>query len=417
MKHLKTIILVSLGALFSIFQSCEKKEDTIWNVNVTTENENVKTAYLYAVNNEREKVLIDSTIVQDKTFHFKGENNQEALGVYYLDFDKSQKGGVTFLISNGDKLKINLKEQLKSEFKGTAIAGDFNKYNAFKQSEIDGLMAFTQIISNPEVTPDEINSKMVTYREEVQKNERDKIAFIKSIKNPELNGYLVLEEILTSSVIDKEVYEKFYSALTPEAKTTARGKKATMIVNLFDAYKLSHEISFLDYATAKQQFDQLSEEGKNSSFGNIVSESLISLEKLGIGQAPPALEAATITGKAFNLNQVKDKIVLIDFWASWCGPCRLENPNYKKLYNAYKNNGFNIIGYSLDTDKAKWQEAVEKDGLDWINVSNLKKQSDDDILKAYQVGAIPANLILVDGIIAARNLFGTELNDFLAKNF
>ena len=103
------------------------------------------------------------------------------------------------------------------------------------------------------------------------------------------------------------------------------------------------------------------------------------------------------------------KVTIIDFWASWCGPCRGENPNVVALYKEMHAKGLNIIGVSLDKDAAKWKEAIAKDGLVWPQISNLKFW-DEPIAKQYNVESIPATFILdAKGVIVARDLRGDAL--------
>lgn len=116
-----------------------------------------------------------------------------------------------------------------------------------------------------------------------------------------------------------------------------------------------------------------------------------------------------------SLNEFKGKVVYVDFWASWCGPCRAENPNVVALYNEFHSKGLNIIGVSLDKDAAKWKEAIAKDKLAWTQVSNLKYWQ-DPIAKQYNVEAIPATFILdASGKIVARDLKGAELKVKIAE--
>ncbi len=110
-----------------------------------------------------------------------------------------------------------------------------------------------------------------------------------------------------------------------------------------------------------------------------------------------------------SLKESLGKVTIVDFWASWCGPCRVENPNMVALYKEFHAKGLNIIGVSLDKDKAKWKEAIAKDQLTWTQVSNLKFW-DEPIAKQYQVESIPATFILdAKGTIVAQGLRGAEL--------
>ncbi len=122
-------------------------------------------------------------------------------------------------------------------------------------------------------------------------------------------------------------------------------------------------------------------------------------------------------GNERSLSDLKGKIVLIDFWASWCGPCRRENPNVVKLYNKYKDQGFEILGVSLDRDKTRWMKAIKKDKLEWLHISDLKGWK-NSAAKLYGVSSIP-HTVLVDreGKIIARNLRGATLEQKLAEVF
>lgn len=135
------------------------------------------------------------------------------------------------------------------------------------------------------------------------------------------------------------------------------------------------------------------------------------------GGDAPEITMKTPEGEQLKLSDMKGKVVLVDFWASWCGPCRKENPNVVRVYNKYKNRGFEILGVSLDKTKDKWLAAIEMDGLTWPHVSDLKGWK-NEAAQTYGVRSIP-HTVLVDaeGKIIARNLRGGALERKLAEIF
>jgi thiol-disulfide isomerase/thioredoxin len=137
-----------------------------------------------------------------------------------------------------------------------------------------------------------------------------------------------------------------------------------------------------------------------------------------IGSTAPDLEFPNPEGKIIKLSDLRGKYVLIDFWASWCGPCRKENPNVVAIYHKYKDKGFDIFSVSLDRDKAGWVGAIEKDKLVWTNhVSDLKSWS-SEAAKIYGVRSIPATFLIdKEGKILAKDLRGNALEDMLKKIF
>lgn len=107
----------------------------------------------------------------------------------------------------------------------------------------------------------------------------------------------------------------------------------------------------------------------------------------------------------------KSKLLLVDFWASWCGPCRAENPNVVEVYNKYHEKGFDVLGVSLDMQKDSWIKAIQDDGLIWHNISDLKYWN-NEAAKSYGISSIPSNLLLDEnGIIIAKNLRGEDLRN------
>ena len=139
--------------------------------------------------------------------------------------------------------------------------------------------------------------------------------------------------------------------------------------------------------------------------------------KTATGSQAPEIAMETPDGDMLRLSDLRGKYVLIDFWASWCRPCRVENPRVVALYNEYKDENFEILGVSLDRDKAAWVKAIEQDNLEWKHVSDLQFWN-SEAAQAYGVTAIP-HTVLVDpqGEIIARDLRGDALENKLEELF
>ncbi|MEO6281784.1 MAG: TlpA disulfide reductase family protein [Dyadobacter sp.] len=136
---------------------------------------------------------------------------------------------------------------------------------------------------------------------------------------------------------------------------------------------------------------------------------------LAVGEVAPDFTLNSPEGKPVALSSLRGKFVLIDFWASWCGPCRMENPNVVRMYDKFKDKGFDIFGVSLDDNEKAWKTAIERDKLKWQHGSELKKWN-SGVAQTYGVNAIPATYLLdKDGKIIAKNLRGAALETKLTE--
>jgi peroxiredoxin len=172
-----------------------------------------------------------------------------------------------------------------------------------------------------------------------------------------------------------------------------------------------------DPAELDPLYNSLSQRLKNTETAKVFKNSLDALRATAVGVLAPDFTQTDVNGTPVKLSSFRGKYVLIDFWASWCGPCRQENPNVVKVFNKYKDKNFTIVGVSLDKAdaKANWLAAIKNDGLNWTQVSDLKFWN-NQVAALYYVTAIPANFLLdPNGKIIAKDLRGDDLENKLEE--
>jgi peroxiredoxin len=188
-------------------------------------------------------------------------------------------------------------------------------------------------------------------------------------------------------ILDKQV----------KALRVSRGQKMLLFAknnpgSYFALQALSESVSGYGVKSdiALPLFNGLTEPLRLSYTGQGLYKILNATTITALGSKAPDFTQKDVNGKSVSLSDFKGKYVLVEFWASWCSPCRAESPNLLKQYAAYKDKGFEILGVSVDHDKAKWIEAIKKDGLTWPQVSDLKGW-ESDARKVYGISGVPAN--------------------------
>ncbi len=250
--------------------------------------------------------------------------------------------------------------------------------------------------------------------------------------------------------LDFQVYEKRFNPLKDKlnkqvglANQTSEAKKRDSAVNLVNktVADIQNQIdlfvkekpgspvtAFILYITnslttdpsvTEARFAKLTASAKNNVYGNALAQMLqqqqAAKEFGAIGSQAPDFTQNDPEGKPVALSSLRGKYVLIDFWASWCGPCRRENPNVVAAFNEFKSKNFTILGVSLDQDKEKWLQAIKADNLNWTQVSDLAYWN-NAAAKQYQVTGIPQNFLLdPSGKIVGKNLRGEELHQKLSE--
>lgn len=186
------------------------------------------------------------------------------------------------------------------------------------------------------------------------------------------------------------------------------------VINLLQSKVIDADQYFETYmAVAEKLKKEWPTYEHSKAFINLVDK----MKTIAIGQPAPEIALPDTTGQIVKLSSMKGKYVLVDFWAKWCGPCRMENPNVVRVFHKFKDKGFTVFGVSLDRKKDDWLKAIAEDKLAWTHVSDLKYWQ-SEAAKTYNITGIPFSLLLdPNGVIVAKNLRGAALEKKLAEIF
>ena len=336
-------------------------------------------------------VAVDTVKVENGKFEIKGKVTEPAFYTIQLEAAASK---VPFILETGEIAIVLDKDSIQN----TKVSGTYN------------------------------NDEYVKFNDEIKVVQKKLMTFQKNNMQAMNNAQQTNDTVVINKLM------KEYTSIQEEVGTASKAK--------YLSYAESHPKSFItalivqgllmdpstDLKKMESIYNGLDESIKNTKPGKAVKTKLAEIKAPTVGATAPAAGDANWTtefsapnpdGKVISLKESLGKVTIVDFWASWCAPCRQENPNVVALYKELHSKGLNIIGVSLDKDKAKWKEAIAKDNLTWNQVSNLKFW-DEPIAAQYKVEAIPATFILdASGKVVARDLRGAELKakvlELLAK--
>ena len=327
--------------------------------------------YLYGINKADVKPL-DSTVFSDKG-EFKFSHSTPGTDFFKIGADDKE---YMIIAENGDNIQIkaDLTDQTMAyEISGAKEADKLQELNTLKNQYTAKMAALQQTF------------------EETVAAQPDKRDMIMQQMMPQYNAEV----------------QGLSNAMLKFAQDNSNSLAGFYAVNLLNPAEYEQEmIAYSD--KIKSSFN------KNEAVTAFLTR-MAGLKAVSVGQ--PALDFTinSIEGKPVKLSDFKGQYVLIDFWASWCMPCRQENPNLVRAYNEYKDKNFTILGVSLDKDPSAWKKAIADDNLTWTHVSELK-DFEGTAVRLYQIEAIPTSFLIdPSGKIIAKNLRGEQLDAFLKK--
>ena len=356
---MKIRLLTLVIALFALV-SCNK---STFNVKVELQNAEGKMIYLQKFVNKT-STIIDSVEMQNNIVNFTVEEENPA--TYYSIRIEKVRYPIGFFSENND----------------VTIVGDIEDH-----SNIQVTASYAQQLVNEY---DKENKKFYDQLRELGKNYE-----------------------IAAQAKDEAAMEKIYNEYDQVEKnqTSYRNlfiaKNYSSFVSSYILYnnRLNYELNELEDFVNHFNISQ------DNEFSKLLNEYILKLKRVNVGEPYLDFTQETPEGYLLSLSELvgKSKLLLVDFWASWCGPCRAENPNVVAVYKEYHEKGFDVLGVSLDMKKENWIKAIEDDGLIWHNVSDLKYWN-NAAAQDYAISSIPSNILIDEnGTIIAKNLRGEDL--------
>ena len=361
-KHLLNLTAITLAGLFAqpiIAQS---------GYTLTGHVQDIHEPYIYLRTEAANSTHVDSAAVKDGHFEFKGLVREPQLAA--ITDQSSQKGFLFYLENSAIGIEGSFNEPQKIKISGSKTQDEklaFEKMNAGVKAK---QMALQQ-----------------AYQAAAANFDSSKVRLIN-------NEFDSLNKVSLSL-----------------AQTFVKAHPASVVsLALLSQYRY-----VLAYPQLDSAYNSLAQSVKNTEAGKKFNTDLAILERRQNGKPAMDFTQNDVNGQPVSLSDFKGKYVLLDFWASWCGPCRAENPNVLKVYNKYKDKNFTVLGVSLDKNKEQWLEAIKKDSLPWTQISDLQYWNNAAVIQ-YGIQGIPANFLIdPNGIIIGQNLRGEALEEKLAE--
>lgn len=363
---MRNLIFCLLATVMII--SCDSRKGDEYVIKGTILGDTLEQVYLQQ-SREGKFEILDSALVEDGKFKFTGTIAEPDL--YYIGIDESR------------------------------YASFFNEAASIK------IIIHTDSLMKPVVTGS-VSDKQY----------RDYLSFVENQRSVEIGLFSALKEAnrINDSISMKKIEQEIEANDVKQKEDIMDYIKANN-ASFVAPYAAVRHAYLMELEDMENVLASLDSKVTGSTFAKTFTDRIEKLRNVAVGKVAPDFTMNDINGNPVSLSQLKGKVLLVDFWAAWCGPCRDENPNVVDAYTKYKDKGFDVLGVSLDRDKEAWKKAIADDKLSWTQVSDLLYWQ-NAAAKLYAISSIPSNVLLdKDGVIIARNLRGEDLQKKLAELF